>query len=284
MIQSNNMSENLPEMLSFTKALALEAGALIKQMRDSGELTRTTKSGTDVLTSADIASEKLIISKIKERFPTHSILSEESASSLSSNADFLKPLWIIDPIDGTRNYAHNHPHCAVSIAWSQGGETKVGVVHTPFANETFYATKSGGAFLNDKPIASRSITELKDTLACTGFAHRDRKLKRYMEIAQLVLTNCAEIRRLGAASLDICWVACGRLDAFYETLNPWDYAAANLVAREAGAITGHIGEIPADLAIPIEFYSEEILVACKGVFDKFREMLRSAPKDAGRHF
>ena len=268
------MSENLPELLSFAKDLASQAGALVKDIRERGDFTRSTKSGTDVLTSADIAAEKLIISKIKERFPSHSLLAEESASALSSSADYLKPLWIIDPIDGTRNFAHNHPHCAVSIAWSLAGVTQLGVVHCPFTSETFSASKGAGAFLNDQAIRSRNISELKDTLVCTGFAHRERKLERYLELARRVLTNCAELRRLGAASLDICWVACGRFDAFYETLNPWDYAAANLIAREAGAITGHIGDLPNDLDIPAEFYSEEILIACAGVYDKIRELLK----------
>jgi myo-inositol-1(or 4)-monophosphatase len=192
------------------------------------------------VTTADLASEKAIIETILAHFPNHKILAEESSDPALAATFNAGPTWVIDPIDGTTNYAHGHNQVGVSIAYVVDGVAQAGAVLAPFQGELFTATKGGGALCNDEPIHSTETQTLSDALIATGFPYDRVNIDRVCARLLQLLRTCRDIRRIGAASVDISWVACGRLDAFYEeTLSPWDGAAACLIAREAGAKIGH---------------------------------------------
>jgi myo-inositol-1(or 4)-monophosphatase len=198
------------------------------------------KAARNLVTTADLASEKAIIETILGHFPTHAILAEESSDPASAATFNTGPVWIIDPIDGTTNYAHGHNQVGVSVAYAVDGVVHAGAVLAPFQGELFTATKGGGAFCNNDPIRATETQTLSDALIATGFPYDRSNIDRICARLLHLLRTCRDIRRIGAASVDISWVACGRLDAFYEeTLSPWDGAAGCLIAREAGAKVGH---------------------------------------------
>lgn len=257
--------------LDIVKEWALEAGELIKQLR-SGPLTLDYKPGNELVTNADVASDRLITEHIRAAFPGHQILAEESANRLQDIAHLEGPLWIIDPIDGTVNYAHGHSQVAVSIAYFEQGVPQLGVVHAPFQNETFSAQRGQGAWLNDQPITPNRVADLKNALIGTGFPyHKEPDMPLLMARLETVLRHCADVRRNGSAALDICWVACGRLTGYYESVSLWDCAAAQLIAIEAGARYGHIW--PPINGLPTSMASENLLVTNPLVFDELQMLL-----------
>lgn len=260
------------DILHFATELARRAGDGIVEARQSRSLALSYKEGAELLTSADLSADALIRSRIESAFPAHAILSEESSPELS-DADALRgPLWIIDPIDGTVNYAYNQHQVAISIAFADGGQVRAGVVHCPFQGETFSAVRGGGAQLNGLPISASDCGELARALIGTGFPYdRDGRVA-LLERLRKVLYACRDIRRIGSAAADICWVAMGRLDGYYETINPWDFAAAALIAREGGARVGHVGDVPADQLQ--ELWGQELVVAAPGIYDALRALLR----------
>jgi len=210
---------------------ALKAGKLIAERR--GDIkTVDYKSAFNLVTDVDKASEKLIIELIREEFPEDEILAEESGASKEKS----KRRWLIDPVDGTTNFAHNYPFFCVSIALEKDGQRQLGVVFNPIADELFWAQLGEGAWLNDKPISVSKVRSLGESLLATGFppdtaaAHQTN-----MEHFQ-ALTNLSHgVRRDGSAALDLCFVACGRLDGFWERkLAPWDVGAGSLIVEEAG--------------------------------------------------
>lgn len=224
--------------------IALEAAAkgatVAKTQRENLDVSVSFKGDRNLVTTADIAAEKEIIATIKRHFPDHRILAEESAQTVSPEEYGTGYVWVIDPIDGTTNYAHGHYHVGISIACAFNGEVIAGVVAAPFLNEIFSATKGGGAFLNQKPIRCTDTDSVEQALITTGFPYNRSNIHNICTRIERVARICRDVRRLGAASLDICWVACGRIDAYFEeTLNPWDGAAGCLIAREAGAAIGH---------------------------------------------
>ena len=198
------------------------------------------KSAIDLVTEADIASEKAILEVIRTRFPDHRILAEESGSSGGGQYQ-----WIIDPLDGTTNFAHRIPIYAISIAFAVGGRIVAGVVLNPCSGELFTATTQESARLNGKTIRVSAVAELEDSLLVTGFPYNVRDL--LPEITGR-LQNCLKaaqgIRRLGSAALDLCYVACGRFEGFWEQyLKPWDTAAGVCIAEAAGArVTDFTGQ------------------------------------------
>lgn len=262
---------NLTARLAFTKDLAIQAGQLIRKRRESGALNTDFKGGIELVTDADLASEKLIKKALKASFPGDAILAEETVD-IPAEDRLLGPLWVIDPIDGTVNYAHEHSMVAVSIAWYQGGEAQVAVVYNPFLNECFTAIRHQGAWLNDKPIRVSGKTELSRALVATGFPYRQEGREQLIRMLGRVLDGCADVRRLGSAALDICWVACGRLDAYYESVSPWDSAAAQLVAREAGARLGRYASTPDPL--PGELDGKNWLISTPAIFQSLLERLQ----------
>lgn len=191
------------------------------------------KSVIDLVTEADTSSEKCILQVIRAAFPDHSILAEESGQDARDGS----LVWIVDPLDGTTNFAHQIGWYAVSIAFAVEGKVLVGVVLNPVTGELFTATAGSGAACNHHPIRVSSVAALSDSLLVTGFPYNIREnLDSIVTRFRRCLKAAQGIRRLGSAALDLCYVACGRFEGFWEEyLKPWDTAAGVLIAREAGA-------------------------------------------------
>lgn len=209
-----------------------------------GNLERIDKKGPeDLVTSADIASENHIIGVLAEKFPDHDILAEESGERLHGKNGCL---WIIDPLDGTTNFAHQLPLFSVSIAFAKDGELMVGVVLNPVTGDLFTATAGEGAALNGDRITVSACRQVSESLLVTGFPYDVKQnTAPYMKRFEQCLSAAMGIRRLGSAALDLCFVACGRFEGFWEqNLKPWDTAAGTLIAREAGAeVTDFSGDL-----------------------------------------
>jgi len=222
------------DFLSFAIDLAIKAGKI--QLSYFGNISSYEKKSTniDLLTKADIESEKFIISKIQQTYPDHSIISEES-QKIENNS---KHTWVIDPLDGTTNFAHNLPIFAVSIGFKINEKIECGVVYNPAVDKCFYALRGHGAFLNGSIIHPTTTSELEDALIATGFPYlHDKKYDLSFELFKDFYDRTQGLRRLGSAALDLCFVAMGRFDGFYEyNLEPWDICAGSLIAKEAGAL------------------------------------------------
>ena len=193
------------------------------------------KSSVDLVTKADIESEQNIITAILNKFPDHSVIAEES-HLIDNNSDYR---WVIDPLDGTTNFVHSLPIFAVSIALQYKKETILGVVYNPAYKKCFWATKDGGAFQNNIKISISNTKKLIDSLLVTGFPYNhNESWDKSFELFHELYSKTQGIRRLGAASLDFCFVAMGRFEGFYEfNLKPWDVCAGDLICREAGGKT-----------------------------------------------
>lgn len=255
--------------LQFALAIAKQAGAAIVKARSA--LNIQFKDGHELVTQADVEADTIIRNAIQQAWPNHAILSEELAPEQSATHEHL---WIVDPIDGTVNYAHQHPNVGISIAYYRNGSAYASVVHNPFLNETFYAQKNAGAWLNEEPIQCAQTGELKRALVATGFPYVKNDLPLLMARLHTVLEHCADVRRLGSAALDICWLACGRLDVYYETVKVWDFAAAQLIAREAGVRFGHIFPLQADQNP--ELVGDNLLFSVPALFDDVQHLLQQA--------
>jgi len=202
----------------------------------AGKAAVSQKSSQNLVTEADLEAERVISEIITASFPDHQILGEEGGAAGGSDAD---SLWVVDPLDGTNNYAHGIPQYCVSIAYYKKGQPQVGVILDPNRNEIFRAVAGGGAFLNDKPIHVSNAMTLADSIVSTGFSYERGEVitKTLSAIERLFNSDVRGIRRLGSAALDLCWVACGRLQGYFEyKLSPWDYAAAVLIVAEAGGV------------------------------------------------
>lgn len=268
----------LNHILLFTQSLAREAGAImVAELRRQGGPARHYKfGGTELVTDADLKVDQLICEAIRQQFPQHMILAEESAPELAGLHTLQQPLWIIDPIDGTVNYAHDHAQSAVSIAYVERGEIQCGVVFNPFTDEMFSASRGQGAYLNGLPISVAQKTDLRRCLFATGFPYEKSDMTPLIRRLDVMLTHCADMRRLGSAALDICWVAMGRLDIYYENLSIWDFAAAQLIAQEAGALYGHFQPVPEGVS-PV-FHNKDILVSNPALFDPVCTLLQQADR------
>ncbi|WP_163557042.1 inositol monophosphatase family protein [Halomonas sp. NO4] len=261
------------ERLDLAEAIAREAGERIIDARREHSFSHHFKQGDELVTDVDVAVDTLISERLAAQLPDEARLSEELAPERDHMAD-ADALWVIDPIDGTVNFAHGLRHVAVSIAWASKGEVCLGVVHAPFLGETFTALKGQGAWCNGKPIRASHATELERCLVGTGFPYRRDSRPPLIRRLMAVLTHCRDVRRNGAAALDLCDVACGRLDAYYESVSPWDFAAGWLIAREAGARTDHL--YPCPEGIPADLYGENLLVASPEVHAELADLLRAA--------
>ncbi|MDF9435175.1 MULTISPECIES: inositol monophosphatase family protein [Chromohalobacter] len=265
------------QRLAEAERIARLAGERIVAARQSQAFQHRYKSGDELVTDADVDVDRLIATELDAHFRDDARLTEE----LSPERDVLEDsesLWIVDPIDGTVNFAYGHPHVAVSIAWASEGKLQLGVVHAPFLGETFTALRGEGAWLNGEPIEASDARELDRSLVATGFPYRRDARAPLLRRLTGVLARCRDIRRNGSAALDLCHVACGRLDAYYESVSPWDFAAGLLIAREAGAKTGHL--YPCPDRIPADLYGENILVSAPGIHGALRDILLKA--DEGR--
>lgn len=208
-----------------------EAGILIKE-NFNGPFAVSHKDGiNNLVTEVDQACERLITQIIKEQFPDHGIVGEEYGEH-DMQARYK---WIVDPIDGTVNFAHGVPLCCVSIGLMDADTMILGAVYNPLMNELFFAEKGKGAFLNNKPIRVSQKRDLEKAFLVTGFPYHFPTGKNPFSIFERLVTSGIPVRRLGSAALDLCWVACGRFDGFWEyNLNAWDVAAGYLIVEEAG--------------------------------------------------
>lgn len=228
------MSEYSNE-LNTAKEAARKASEVITHFQQEHNFEISFKGKNDLVTDADIAAEEAILKVITNAFPNDQIMAEESAS------EQVLPkarTWIIDPIDGTTNFAHGFPVFCVSIALWERQEAKVGLVLEVSADECFTAVRGKGAFLNGQKIEVSKIAQAKDSLIGTGFPYNDLSLvKNYLRFFKWLMHRTQGVRRPGSAAYDLCCVACGRYDGFYEyALSPWDIAAGSLIAEEAGGI------------------------------------------------
>jgi myo-inositol-1(or 4)-monophosphatase len=217
-----------PEKL--LKEILLSCGKILKSR--FGKVGYSLKGRADLLTAADLASQKRAIDMIRRRFPDHGLLAEEGVDTLRPG----RPAWIIDPLDGTTNYAHGFPAACVTAAFYDGGELRAGGTCDPFRGELFFAVKGRGASLNGRRIRVSSTPDLSRALLATGFAYdRGEKAEFYCSFYSDFLKISHDIRRMGSAALDLAWTACGRLDGYWEfNLKPWDVAAGLLLVKEAG--------------------------------------------------
>ncbi len=226
---------------------AKKAGLMLKERLGSA-LDIEYKGVLNLVTEMDKKAEALIISEIRKAFPSHSILTEESGKHAGEEGY----RWIIDPLDGTTNYAHGLPFFCVSIGFEAWGQVTHGVVYNPMLNELFYAQKGKGAYLNGKKITVSKIDNLNSSLLATGFPYdiRSSKNNNLVHFKKFALKAQA-IRRAGSAALDLCYAACGRFDGFWEIkLKPWDTAAACLMVEEAGGRVTDFSGGPFDMDKP----------------------------------
>lgn len=242
----------------------------------------TKSASIDLVTAADREVEEFITDAIAQRFPGDAILAEESASSLpggmdslrSDRADGVAPpperLWILDPIDGTTNFAHRYPRFSVSLAFCEGGRAAAGAVYSPAEEELFAAERECGATLNGRPIRVSTVDRVNQSLLVTGYAYdRRERPDFYLGITRQILMHSHGLRRGGSAALDLCWVGAGRLEAHVEcNLRPWDMAAGRLVLEEAGGRFSDFTGAPAGLAV------DEVIASNGAVHDELVELFR----------
>ncbi len=217
-------------MLTFAKKTVIEAGQILKKYFNTPLDIKTKSTERDLVTQADIESEKFIIAAIQTQYPDHAILAEEHGQIGDSEY-----LWLIDPIDGTTNFAHSHPMFCSVIALAYRDEMILTAIYDPLRKELFSAEKGNGAFLNDHAIMVASNSTLVSSILATGFPY-DRATNPKNNINEFckIMPLVQGIRRSGSAALDMCYVACGRLDGYWEFhLNPWDFAGGGLLVREA---------------------------------------------------
>jgi myo-inositol-1(or 4)-monophosphatase len=223
-------------MLNFAIETARDAGQLLLE-KFGRKLTVTKKGDINLVTEADLASEALIVEKIKSYYPKHAILAEEAGEAVKvDGADQWK--WIIDPLDGTTNFAHGYPCWCVTLALEHNGEVVIGVTFDPTRNELFAAEKGRGASLNNKPIRVSQTEDLSEALIVTGFPYDFKRREDFARHLTAFLLKSRGVRRDGSAAIDMAYLACGRFDGFWEEgLNPWDMAAGVLLIEESG---GHV--------------------------------------------
>lgn len=224
--------------------LAREAGAILRDRFHDPRTIETKSTSIDLVTDVDRASDALLVQRICQAFPSDSLLTEEAGNAQDGNSGYR---WVIDPLDGTTNYAHGFPHFAVSIGIELHGEREIGVVYDPIKEELFHAERGAGAFLNGKPIRVSETNQLNRSLLATGFAYDVHSGDNAnFEYFRRFLLRAQAIRRAGSAALDLCYVACGRFDGFWElSLHAWDVAAGLLIVDEAGGRNSDLDGSPA---------------------------------------
>jgi myo-inositol-1(or 4)-monophosphatase len=254
-------------LLDFAIQTARDAGRLLAE-RFGRKIEISNKSEIDLVTESDLASERLIIDRIKTHYPRHTILAEESG--ISEPQDHNGWLWIIDPLDGTTNYAHGYPCFCVSIALAHRGRTEVGVVYDPIRDEMFAAERGRGASLNERRISVSRTLSLHSALVCTGFPYDVRQRNDFARHFANFIMTAQGVRRDGAAALDLAYVAAGRFDGFWEEgLKPWDVAAGALIIEEAG------GRVSNYEGGPVNIYAPPIMASNGLVHEQMMSVLQA---------
>ncbi len=257
-------TERLSKMLSVAQEAALEAGKmLLSHLRTDFQVSK--KGRIDLVTEMDLKAEKIIVDRIRLDFPDHEILAEEGGKQTGS----VPCKWIVDPLDGTTNYAHGYPCFSVSIAVEWEGQLSVGVVYDPVSEELFVARRGEGATLNGRPIQVSREDQLVDSLLCTGFSYDHKEIQKNLELFNRIILHAQALRRDGSAALDLCSLACGRFDGFWElSLHCWDVAAGRLMVEEAG------GCVTAFDGSPCTIYDPELLATNGKIHSKLMELLK----------
>jgi myo-inositol-1(or 4)-monophosphatase len=253
-------------------AIAREAGAILA---DGYGRTHTAerKGAIDLVTEYDRRSEALILARVRERFPGHGVLAEESGARAASGGDGVR--WVIDPLDGTTNFAHNYPFFGVSIGVEVAGRVVAGAIHDPVRDELFAAALGDGATLNGAPIRVSTVDRLVDGLIVTGFPYDVREHPdRHLGPFRAFLTRAQAIRRDGSAALNFCYLAMGRFDGFWELrLSPWDVAAGALIVTEAG------GRVTRWDGSPFSIEGYELLASNGALHEEMRTVLAGSRVD-----
>lgn len=225
------MDSSIDKQIQIALIAARQAGKIL--LKQQGCTSVSEKADNNLVTEADYAAQDLIVKTIRDHFPDHSIIAEEDFHANSDAAN----LWIIDPLDGTNNFAHGIPHFSISIAYARAGQVVAGTVFDPIRDEMFSAVRGKGTFLNKTAISVSKASTLQEAIVATGFYYdRGTMMRKTLNsVEKLFEANIHGIRRFGSAALDLCWVACGRFDAYFEyKLSPWDFAAGMLIVEEAG--------------------------------------------------
>lgn len=228
----------MSEILEFVLDTAREAGTLLRRYAHQSHKVRTKSTDIDLVTEADLASERLIVAAIRERFPGHTILAEEGQGDVQELVGEADHLWLVDPLDGTVNYAHGLPVWGISLALAEQGQVVVAVSYNPLHDEMFWAERGQGTWLDGARIQVSGTQNLREALVATGFAYRRATLaENNLAEFNAMMPRVQGIRRAGAAVIDMAHLACGRLDAYWEMhLKPWDWAAGWLLVEEAGGV------------------------------------------------
>ena len=239
-------------MLNFIKQVALDAGTVLVQRLGSARISN--KGDIDLVTEADIAAEELIIDRIRSYYPRHGILAEESGEAVTVGDTASEWRWVIDPLDGTTNYAHGYPCFCTSIGVEHNGKLEFGVIYDPMRKELFAAERGQGATLNDRRIKVSDVEELSKAMLVTGFPYNVRERPDFAREFVTFTMNAQAVRRDGSAAIDLAYVACGRFDGFWEDgLNPWDMAAGVLLIQEAGGRVTNFNDEP------LSIYTKKVL-------------------------
>lgn len=248
---------------------ALEAGKLIaNSITQLDRIKVTKKARSELVSEIDIMAEQQIIEMLDEHYSEFNVLAEESGD-LGRDSEYC---WIIDPLDGTHNFLHGHPHCAVSIALRNKEDVLLGVIYDPLRNELFTARKGGGAQLDNRRIRVSEVSRLSDALLCTGFPYRDPvDTKPWLKTFATVLPRAQSVHRTGSSVLDLAYLAAGRYDGFWEFgLRDWDIAAGAIIVREAGGLITELGGHD-DI-----FASGNVVAGNPRVHEKLAQLVRTA--------
>ncbi len=236
----------MDSFLETASGIAREAGALLANYLER-HIGFELKGDFDLVTEADRASERLIVERLESHYPTHAIVAEEGGGQTGSS----EYRWYVDPLDGTTNFAHGFPMFNATLALERAGELIAGVIFDPLRNELFTAERGSGACLNGRRIQVSKVSQIESSLVATGFPSRKRHQNVNVHFYYQLAMQSHGVRRAGAAALDLAYVACGRLDAFWEfKLKPWDVAAGILLIREAGGACSDMYGAPVDLRGP----------------------------------
>ena len=256
-------------MLNFAIQTARDAGAILVDRLGRAQVSN--KGDIDLVTEADVASEQLIIERIRSHYPRHAILAEESGASEELNTGKSEWKWIIDPLDGTTNYAHGYPCFCVSIGLEREGVIEIGVIYDPTRDELFAAERGQGATLNGRRMRVSDVADLNQAMLCTGFPYNVRERPNFARDFANFTMAAQAVRRDGSAAIDLAYLACGRFDGFWEDgLKPWDVAAGILLIEEAG------GQITDFNGGPVDIYAARVLASNGLIHDAMMRVLRAA--------
>ena len=260
-------------MLAFASEIARQAGQLLKEGLDRPHEVRY-KGAIDLVTEMDVAAEDLILAAIRQQYPDHAVLAEESGASAPQASGYR---WVVDPLDGTTNYAHGLPIFCVSIGLEKDGEPVLGVIYAPMLDELYAAQAGGGATRNGKRLAVSGVEALDRSLLVTGFPYDVQIKATNLAHFGAFIHEVQAVRRLGSAALDLAWVAAGRFEGFWEPrLAPWDLCAGSVLVREAGGrVTGYDGG-------PFSIYGKEVLASNGRIHDAMQAVLARSGRPAAR--